>query len=362
LAIQFVILLNQSWAHQKKLNKKIYFLRSNSTKFGGAENYLYRLSNALNHRNFDHKIIHSCLPKFLPSWLKALLFNYYVFLTKRNKFYFSLDRVTCPDIYRAGDGVHKVFLSIEKKSKLNLLHFVYLYLERNCFINSKYIIANSQMVKNQIIDSYNIDADKVKVIYNGIELKSQNYSLSFKKLSNEFKILKDEFIILFVGTGFQRKGVSEFLRIVSKLKTEKFQAFVVGQEKKVDYYIKIAKTLKIDHKITFTGPRLDVDDFYSISDIFLFPTHYDPFSNVVLEAMSFGNVIFTTASNGASEILDKKFIMKNSLDFDVASSIDNLFKDKDKLAEIKKDNKKKVQTFSINNNLDQTLELINTIE
>lgn len=360
--IQFVILLNQSCAHQKKLNKKIYFIRSNSTKFGGAENYLYRLSNVLNDQNIDHEIVHSCLPKFSPSWLKAILFNYFVFFTKKNKFYFSLDRITCPDIYRAGDGVHKVFLSIEKKSKLNLLHFVYLHFEEKCFINAKYIIANSQMVKNQIIDTYNIDPNKIRIIYNGIELKSQNHEASFKKLSNEFRILKDDFIILFVGSGFQRKGVTEFLEIISKLKTKKFKAFVIGKENKIKHYVKLAKTLKIDQKITFTGPRLDVDDFYTISDILLFPTHYDPFSNVVLEAMSFGNAVYTTKSNGASEILDTKFIMKKPLDFEVVSSIDNLFKDKDLLNDIKIRNKKKAQSFSIKKNLAQTIALINKIE
>ena len=94
------------------MNKKIYFIRSNKTKFGGGENYLYRLSKALAKENIEHQIVNSIFPKFLPSWLRAILFNIQVRLTKRDKFYFSLDRITCPDLYRAGDGVHKVFLSI----------------------------------------------------------------------------------------------------------------------------------------------------------------------------------------------------------------------------------------------------------
>ena len=138
------------------MNKKIYFIRSTSTKFGGAENYLNRLSKAMSIKKIEHQVIHSIFPKFLPSWLRVLLFNFQVMLTKNDKFYYSLDRITCPDLYRAGDGVHKVFLSIENKSKLNFLHPIYLYLEHHCFNNAKYIIANSNMVKEQIIDSYNI--------------------------------------------------------------------------------------------------------------------------------------------------------------------------------------------------------------
>jgi UDP-glucose:(heptosyl)LPS alpha-1,3-glucosyltransferase len=95
--------------------KSIYFLRANKTKFGGAEVYLSRLSRALKKQNINHQIENSIFPKFLPSWLRAILFNFQVCFSKKGRFYFSLDRITCPDIYRAGDGVHKTFLKIEKK-------------------------------------------------------------------------------------------------------------------------------------------------------------------------------------------------------------------------------------------------------
>lgn len=302
------------------------------------------------------------MPKFLPSWLQALVFNFYLVISKKNKFYFSLDRVTCPDIYRAGDGVHKVFLTIEKKSKLNLLHPVYLYLERHCFENAKYIIANSKMVKRQIINSYNLNEDKIKIIYNGIELKDNIYSDSFDKLSKEFLIEKNQFIILFVGSGFKRKGVEEFLKIFSKLKTRNIKAFILGKDKNSQYYLNLSEKLEINSKVIFTGERQDVDDFYSIGDILLFPTHYDPFSNVVIEAMNFENAVFTTKNNGASEILDKTYIMDSPTDFQIASKIDSLLSNKTQLKKIKKDNKKISKLFSIENNLKETLEVINQFE
>ena len=344
------------------MNKKIYLIRSNTTKFGGAENYLYRLSKALARENIDHQIVNSLFPKFLPSWLRAILFNFQVCLTKGDKFYFSLDRITCPDLYRAGDGVHKVFLSIENKSRLNLLHPVYLYLERHCFNNAKYIIANSNMVREQIIDTYNINPNKIDVIYNGIELKEFDYKKSFDKLSKEFLISKNQSILLFVGSGFKRKGAAEFLQIISKLKTKDIKAFIIGKEKNIKYYQYLSKELNIDSQVEFTGPRKDVDDFYTISDIFLFPTHYDPFSNVVLEAMNFENAVFTTCRNGASEILDKDFVMDNPYDTNVISSIDYLLSNKTALDKEKIKNKKKSELFSIEKNLNITLKVISQIE
>ena len=344
------------------MNKKIYLIRSNTTKFGGAENYLYRLSKALARENIDHQIVNSLFPKFLPSWLRVILFNFQVCLTKGDKFYFSLDRIICPDLYRAGDGVHKVLLSIENKSRLNLLHPIYLYLERHCFNNAKCIIANSNMVKEQIIDTYNINPNKIDVIYNGIELKEFNYKKSFDKLSKEFLISKNQPVLLFVGSGFKRKGAAEFLQIISNLRATDIKAFIIGKERNIQYYQNLSKKLNIENQVVFTGPRSDVDDFYSISDIFLFPTHYDPFSNVVLEAMNFENVVFTTNNNGASEILDEDFVMNNPYDTGVIASIDNLLNNKTALDKEKIKNKNLSKLFSIEKNLNITLELISQIE
>jgi UDP-glucose:(heptosyl)LPS alpha-1,3-glucosyltransferase len=344
------------------LNKKIYLIRANSTKFGGAENYLLRLSKALTSKKLEHEIINSFFPKFLPSSIRAILFNLQVCISKNDKLYYSLERITCPDIYRAGDGVHKVFLTIEDKSKYSLLHPVYLFLERRCFRNAKRIIANSNMVKKQIISTYSIDPGKIDVIYNGIELKTLNYAKSLNKLSKEFSIDTKQPILLFVGSGFQRKGVAEFLRILSQLKTKNVKAFIIGKEKKINYYINLSKKLDVFNQVIFTGTRLDVEDFYTIGDILLLPTHYDPFSNVVLEAMNFETAVFTTINNGASEILENHFIMKSPDDERVVSVIDNLLADKSKLDAVKAKNKSLSKNFSIENNLSKTLRVIDQIE
>jgi len=344
------------------LINKIYLIRSGKTKFGGAENYLSRLSKALEKNNIEHQVINSPFPKFLPSWIRSILFNIHLYFLKQDKFFYSLDRITCPDLYRAGDGVHKVFLSIENKSKLNLLHPTYLFLEKKCFNNAKLIIANSKMVKNEIISTYDINPNKINVIYNGIEFKKNDFQKSFNKLSKEFQIIRDQPILLYVGSGFKRKGVEEFLRIVAMLKTKGFKAFVVGKENNMSYYQNLSKKLNINDQIFFTGPRIDINDFYTISDIFLFPTHYDPFSNVVLEAMYFENAVFTTRSNGASEILDPDFIMNSPYDEKVISSIDNLLSNIITLNEVKIRNKKISKQFPIEKNLKKTLEVINKIE
>lgn len=340
--------------------EKIYLIREKSTQYGGAEVYLSRLAKALDERGIEHQVVHSVFPKFLPSWLRIVLFNLQVCSTKGKKFYFSLERIACPDVYRAGDGVHKVFLSVEKKSRFNPLHPVYLFLEKRCFNNAKRIVANSNMVKNEIVRVYGIDANKIDVVYNGFEPKYTDFSQSFSRLSQEFDLKSGTPIILYVGSGFKRKGVEEFLTIVSKLSND-YQAFIIGKEKKLIHYQQLAERLGVSSKVVFTGPRTDVEDFYTVSDIFLFPTHYEPFSNVVLEAMSFGNVVLTTRQNGACEALSSNFTMSSPGDMSAVEKIDLLLGDSSQLESEKEENIGRAKQFSIHNNLINTLNSINKI-
>ena len=277
----------------------ITFIRQKKTRFGGAERYLERLNNKLANLGYMTEILHANLPEWLPSWFKALLFDRQVCRKKNSSIlYFSLDRITCPDIYRAGDGVHKAFLKT-KGFSLNPLHLTYLWLEKRTFANAKIIIANSQMVKSQILEHHPVDESKIVVIYNGVPIPdSFNPAEAKKFLVKEFSIDAHKPIILFVGSGFARKGVEEYLRILSRLESP-FTALVVGKEKHLKKYQRLARELKLEEHVIFTGPRKDVETFYAASDIFLFPTRYEPFSNVVLEAMSYGCATFTTRQNGA---------------------------------------------------------------
>ena len=340
--------------------KKITFVRANETRYGGAEVYLSRLTSELVKLRLDFNVIHSKIPKFFPSWLRVIFFNFFLCLTKGKKIYFSLDRISCPDIYRAGDGVHKVFLKIIKKSRINPLHLIYLYLEKKCFNKAKFIIANSQMVKNEIIETYGINSNKISVIYNGIRIEKIKKSVAEKEIIKEFSLNKNDIVFLYVGSGFKRKGVKDFLLLLSELKFN-FKAFIVGKEKEMHNYTDLAKELRIYEKVSFTGPRVDVKYFYAISDIFILPTYYEPFSNVILEAMLYKNVVFTTAQNGASEILDDEFVMNSPKDRSIVRTINKLAQNKELMQSIQNKNHIRVQDFSIENNLSQTLKTINEV-
>ncbi len=57
-------------------------------------------------------------------------------------------------------------------------------------------------------------------------------------------------------------------------------------------------------KIIFCGPQKENYKYYAAADIFVFPTMYEPFGNVHLEALASGLPVITTKQSGASEIIN----------------------------------------------------------
>jgi UDP-glucose:(heptosyl)LPS alpha-1,3-glucosyltransferase len=339
--------------------RKIYFIREKRSHHGGAEIYLSRLIEQFKKKNIDYGTIYSFFPGFLPSWVRLVLFNLQLLIFKGDKFYFSLERIICPDVYRAGDGVHRAFLKIENKSKLNPLHMTLFFIEKKCFHKSKLIIANSKMVKLDIVQTYGINPNKIKIIYNGFNpIEGISFKNSISKLAKEFNINSNQSIILYVGSGYKRKGVTELLQILSQLNNKNFIAFIIGKEKKHKDYEKVINAFSLGDRVKMLGIRKDVCDFYVASDIFILPSHYEPFGNAVLEAMSYGNVVITTKQTGASELLNNDFIMETPKDYSIVKKLDHFLTNPGLMIEEKQRNIKISKQYTIDRNQIETLEAI----
>lgn len=245
---------------------------------------------------------------------------------KKNRVDISLamDRTTNQTHIRAGEGVHRSYLKNRKNilRYLNPKHLLLLNLEKKAFENSllKKIIVNSNMVKEQILKYFKIDPKIIKVIHNSVEFKKnkKDFDLSKKELlAKELltkgllkkQILKNlnlpqnKRFLLFASHDYKRKGLKIVLKALSLIKDLDIHLLVVGKDKNIKKYKKICEKLKIKDKITFFTNKKNLIPFYQISDILVLPTIYDPFANVVVEALSMGVYVITSKENGAGEIL-----------------------------------------------------------
>lgn len=371
---------------------KIALIRQKYTPFGGAERYMSRLVAGLAAEGHevhilavswdgprtDGVIFHPVQVFRKPGWLKALSFsNGCSRIIEHEKFdiVFSLERTLRQDIYRAGDGCHRQWLILKNQGKgflpkvltwLNPLQLIYIWLERRMFTAPalKAIIANSETGKQDIIRLYGVSPEKIHVVYNGIDpvhggaVKRQLFR---DELATEFS-LGDELRLLYVGSGFKRKGVATAIRAAARLSIP-FRLFIVGKGKS-GCYVSLAQKLGIDGSIVFTGPRRDVELFYGGSDLFVFPTLYDPFSNATLEAMAYGLPTITSKYNGVAELINHEvngYVVEDPLDDTVVAECINLLSDPVHRRDIGKRAAKTAAAFTMQRNIKETLDVINGV-
>ncbi len=307
---------------------KIALIRKNYTPYGGAENYLNLLADNLAERGHDIHVfsafnwsgrnltIHKIRTVRSPSLLSNIIFAANAGAEIRKGSFdcvLSLERTFLQDIYRAGDGCHREWLNRRKtvdsffrkiSLTINPRHLLLLYLEKKCFSNSGRIIANSMMVKKDILRHYPMQNDKIEIIYNGVDLQKFRPAGPDTKaeIKNDLGITADK-VILFVGSDFKRKGLPTLLKAFSLLERNDVQLLIAGKGAKARY-LSMAEKLGIQKKVIFRGAEREIQRLYCIADLFVLPTIYDPFSNATIEAMASGLPAITTAYNGASELIE----------------------------------------------------------
>ena len=347
--------------------------------------------------NQNSKLVFHKIKTFGPSFLRLLSFaiNTYFAVRKANlDIILGFDRTFYQDIYRAGDGCHKEWLiqriqsgvrsqkpapagfkrgsEVKKIIKkiitfLNPRRLTILYLEKRLFKSKKlkFVIANSRRGKEEIIRHYKLPEDKICVIYNGIDIKAfnlndrENIRADYRGRLN----IKNETLLLFVGSGFERKGLRFLIEALGILKSkgyERLKLVVVGKGE-IRKYQAMAELCGTGEDVKFIGPASDVKGYYCAADIFVLPSIYEPFSNACLEAMASQLPIVTSRINGVSEILtrgkDGMIVDDPSDPEEIAKKIEPLLHEETRLT-VGKAARKTVENYTIEKNVESFLRVI----
>jgi UDP-glucose:(heptosyl)LPS alpha-1,3-glucosyltransferase len=227
----------------------------------------------------------------------------------------SLERTLFQQVYRAGDGCHREWLARRTPhispaqrlaQTLSLFHQVMLRLEKRLFQDPglRRVIANSRQVKAEIVRHFQVEPGKIRVIYNGLEKRVFRPPAEAERRQSRRRLGAPEQggLILFVGSGFARKGLAYLLEAFACLTDERTHLWVVGKDRPAQYQ-RQAHRLGVASRVRFCGPRAEVAPFYQAADVLALPTLYDPCSNVVLEALGCGCPVITTLANGAAEFI-----------------------------------------------------------
>ncbi|AOZ92680.1 glycosyltransferase family 4 protein [Paenibacillus crassostreae] len=172
------------------------------------------------------------------------------------------------------------------------------YLERYALKHTKQIIAVSEQVKQELVQVAKIHAQYIVVISNGVDL-NEFYPRSVNRA--DFDLDTNTTYGLFAGDlKSNRKNLDTVLHAMAKV--ENINLLVLGYTEKSNYP-SMAKYLGISDRVHFLGYRKDVAEIMSLADLFIFPSKYEPFSLVILEAMASGLPVITSSRCGAVELL-----------------------------------------------------------
>lgn len=220
---------------------------------------------------------------------------------------FSLERTLRQDVYRAGDGLHRVWLERRRQFSpwwkkplvgLGAFHRNMLALESQTFdpANTKHIIVNSEMVRGEIARHFPAyPQERVHLVRNGVNVRRYQ-SADRETARRRFGLQPDDFVLLFVGSGWERKGLPSLLKFMAAHSDDPALKLLVVTRDRMRG--------QVPPNVILTGPMHDVENAYAAADLLTFLPIYEPCSNVVGEALATGIPAITTLYNGASELID----------------------------------------------------------
>lgn len=313
------------------MNAKMALIRSSYSAYGGVERTTLSIIKALlkanvkvtlltwpyqswpvSHKNLEVVQLGSHRgSRFWRAWLFNRAVSKYL-LNNPFDCIFSLDRVSQFTHLHAGGGTHKAFLKIKNENsnaikrifrKTSPFHAYTLYLEKKGFANPKLrkVRCNSNLVKNDIRQDYHVDQDKLQVIYSSIDWKGigaffNQRSVIANELCKEHNIDPEWNCLLFLGSGFSRKGLDTAIKGLHVL-PESYHLLIVGNGSQRPY-LRQASKLGLFRRVHFLGAQEKGWRYASICKALVLPSRYDPFGGAAAEAQAMGLLVLVSDKTG----------------------------------------------------------------
>jgi UDP-glucose:(heptosyl)LPS alpha-1,3-glucosyltransferase len=195
--------------------------------------------------------------------------------------------------------------------------------EKYCLTKSstRRIIAVSYQVKSEIEREYGVDPDKTIVIPHGVDVETfhPGHRARWRVLVRDrLGLGHNEFVALFVGADYHRKGLIPLLQAVQRVGPA-LKILAVGVKRDATL-ARILEDNGLASLVRFVSHCTDIAPLYAAADCFVLPTRYEPFSLATLEAMAAGLPVVISRVAGVSELLKADrdcFILQDAEDVDV---------------------------------------------
>ncbi|MDD4902451.1 MAG: glycosyltransferase [Patescibacteria group bacterium] len=217
------------------------------------------------------------------------------------------------------------------------------------------IVAASGAIKKYLIDQEGVEAGKIEVIYNGVEIeKFLNNSRAYEATSP---------VVGTIGRLTRQKGFDYLLKSVANI--PEIEVLIAGEGEERESLLQGIKELGLERRVKLVGVRKDVAGFLNSLDIFVLPSRWEGFGIVILEAGLSGLPVIASGVDGILEIISDNedgllFAPGNSED--LAAKLKKLLSDPAERARLGKNLQRKVaDKFDIKKTVKQYEELYQKI-
>lgn len=183
------------------------------------------------------------------------------------------------------------------------------WIERTAYEAADGIIAVSQGMKRDVMKLYNVPADRVHVIYNGID--PEFYQPTFEpEVLDKFGIDRNRPFILFVGRITRQKGISQLIGAISHIRKDAQIVLCAGAPDTPELAAECESRIRALQQerdgifwIQEMMNHKELRVLYTYATAFVTPSLYEPFGIINLEAMSCGTPVVGSAVGGIPEII-----------------------------------------------------------
>jgi glycosyltransferase involved in cell wall biosynthesis len=180
------------------------------------------------------------------------------------------------------------------------------------------ILAVSERAKIDIIERLNINPEKIKVAYLAADPIFRVIQDSALLSSVRDKYRLPHSFLLFVGHIYPGKNVARLLRAFARLRSYKdIKLVIVGSPRwKYQNDLDLINQLGIEDHVVLTGhvPQDDLVAFYNLAKAAVFPSHYESFGLINVEANACGCPLVTSHTGGSSEAAGEAAVYVDPLD------------------------------------------------
>lgn len=192
----------------------------------------------------------------------------------------------------------------------------YIWLDRFTAKFCNKIIVNSYAAKNILIKREKIPAEKIVVVYNGINVSKLQVSTPKEIIKAQLNIPYNLSVVICITRLHLEKGVDLIPKIAKEvlLRNKKILFLIVGDGPERKNLQSAIYKLQLQNNIILTGWRDDIPEILNITDVFLLCSREESFPQSVLEAMAVGIPVVAADVGGVKELVidgECGFLVKN---------------------------------------------------